>query len=219
MQHAQLASSSQQSLCVVFTTGEWQSLRSACATGRACWRSTICPRCVMSCLSTDRPMHSRVMASCRSDMAGDLAAVPHQMVDELEAALRVKFPPGYTPGLRFMSHLWEPLRAHYRCVARPRDRVDVTRQRMQLPAIFNYAALRTAALSWLCSVTCAGSFLDQPWSVRLPYPTRCAVWAAAVLACCVTCVTPPVCDAAAAAAAGRCACTSSLRSWLQCSGC
>jgi hypothetical protein len=24
------------------------------------------------------------------------------------------FPPGYTPGLRFMSHLWEPLRAHYR---------------------------------------------------------------------------------------------------------
>jgi hypothetical protein len=53
--------------------------------------------------------------ACRSDMTGDLASVPSQMVDQLEAALRVKFPAGYTPGLRFMSHLWEPLRAHYRC--------------------------------------------------------------------------------------------------------
>jgi hypothetical protein len=48
-------------------------------------------------------------------MVGELAPVPGQMVDQLEAALRVKFNPGYTPGLRFMSHLWEPLRAHYRC--------------------------------------------------------------------------------------------------------
>jgi hypothetical protein len=47
-------------------------------------------------------------------MTGDLASVPDQMVDQLEAALRVKFPPGYTPGLRFMSHLWEPLKAHFR---------------------------------------------------------------------------------------------------------
>ncbi|WIA21228.1 hypothetical protein OEZ85_000471 [Tetradesmus obliquus] len=49
-----------------------------------------------------------------SDMTGELAGVPGQLVDQLEAALHVKFPPGYTPGLRFMSHLWEPLRAHYR---------------------------------------------------------------------------------------------------------
>jgi hypothetical protein len=47
-------------------------------------------------------------------MTGDLASTPGQMVDQLETALHVKFPPGYTPGLRFMSHLWEPLRAHYR---------------------------------------------------------------------------------------------------------
>jgi hypothetical protein len=36
-------------------------------------------------------------------------------VRDLEGACRVKFTPGYTPGLGYMSHLWEPLRAEYRC--------------------------------------------------------------------------------------------------------
>jgi hypothetical protein len=39
-----------------------------------------------------------------------------QMVRDLESALKMEFTPGYTPGLRFMSHLWEDLRAHYRFV-------------------------------------------------------------------------------------------------------
>jgi hypothetical protein len=39
-----------------------------------------------------------------------------RMVEELAESLKMKFEPGYTPGLKFMSHLWEPLRAHYRWV-------------------------------------------------------------------------------------------------------
>jgi len=39
---------------------------------------------------------------------------PSRMVDELEAALKVKFPPGYTPNMTFMKHLWEDLRAQHR---------------------------------------------------------------------------------------------------------
>lgn len=47
-------------------------------------------------------------------MTGDMAHFPSVMVSELEEALKVKFPPGYTPGMKFMSHLWEDLRANYR---------------------------------------------------------------------------------------------------------
>lgn len=47
-------------------------------------------------------------------MKGDLARIPGQMVDELQLALNTTFPPGYTPNLPFMSHLWEDLRADYR---------------------------------------------------------------------------------------------------------
>jgi hypothetical protein len=47
-------------------------------------------------------------------MVGDLADIPSQMVDQLQGVLGVTFEPGYNPGLRFMSHLWEPLKAHHR---------------------------------------------------------------------------------------------------------
>jgi hypothetical protein len=47
-------------------------------------------------------------------VAEGLGHVPSQMVSKLEAALGVKFPPGYNPGLAFMSHLWEDLQASYR---------------------------------------------------------------------------------------------------------
>lgn len=40
-------------------------------------------------------------------------------LDDLMAQLDRKYgkslPPGYNPNLRFMSHLWEPLRHMYRC--------------------------------------------------------------------------------------------------------
>lgn len=35
---------------------------------------------------------------------------------------RVIIRPGYTPGLPFMGHLWEPLKWHYRCVYAPTSR-------------------------------------------------------------------------------------------------
>eukprot|EP00879_Flechtneria_rotunda_P002453 GHRR01002650.1.p1 GENE.GHRR01002650.1~~GHRR01002650.1.p1 ORF type:complete len:398 (+),score=48.43 GHRR01002650.1:380-1573(+) len=50
----------------------------------------------------------------RDEMTGELAHIPGQMVDQLEQGLNVKFTPGYTSDLPFMSHLWEDLRAHYR---------------------------------------------------------------------------------------------------------
>ena len=37
------------------------------------------------------------------------------MVSSLEGVFGVELPQGYTPGLRGMFHLWEPLRAIYRC--------------------------------------------------------------------------------------------------------
>ena len=33
-----------------------------------------------------------------------------RFVDEVEAAWGVRFAPGFDPGLRFMAHVWEPLR-------------------------------------------------------------------------------------------------------------
>ena len=39
----------------------------------------------------------------------DRAAVV-QFVDEVEGSWGVRFAPGYDPELRFMAHLWEPLR-------------------------------------------------------------------------------------------------------------
>ena len=43
-------------------------------------------------------------------------AVPGQMVERLERAFGIDLPPGYTPGLVPMQHLWEPLRVMYRWV-------------------------------------------------------------------------------------------------------
>jgi hypothetical protein len=44
------------------------------------------------------------------------------LLDDLEAfmvrmeeELAYRTPDGYTPGLRFITHLWEPLRHMYRC--------------------------------------------------------------------------------------------------------
>jgi hypothetical protein len=49
-------------------------------------------------------------------MTGPLARVPAKMADDLQSVIGMKFPPGHTPGLKFMSHLWEDLRATHRCV-------------------------------------------------------------------------------------------------------
>jgi hypothetical protein len=43
----------------------------------------------------------------------ELAGVPAQMVEQLQQVLGVTFEPGHSQGLRFMSHLWEPLKAAY----------------------------------------------------------------------------------------------------------
>ncbi|KAF8073253.1 NIFU1 [Scenedesmus sp. PABB004] len=51
------------------------------------------------------------------EMVGELAGEPGRMVNALQEALGVAFAPGYTPGLRFMAHLWEPLRASWRPLA------------------------------------------------------------------------------------------------------
>jgi hypothetical protein len=40
---------------------------------------------------------------------GEQAAV-RRFVDRVEAAWGVRFAPGFDPGLRFMAHVWEPLR-------------------------------------------------------------------------------------------------------------
>lgn len=37
-----------------------------------------------------------------------------EMVDELEDCWGFKLQPGYTPGIKFMGHLWEPLKAQWR---------------------------------------------------------------------------------------------------------
>jgi hypothetical protein len=58
-----------------------------------------------------RARHTR---SRREEMVGALARLPGRMVADVEAVLGVKFAPGYTPGLKFMAHLWEPLKAHWR---------------------------------------------------------------------------------------------------------
>jgi len=50
----------------------------------------------------------------------EAAGVKHllvEMVDRLEVEWCYKFPPGYTEGAKFMSHLWEDLKAQYRPLA------------------------------------------------------------------------------------------------------
>jgi hypothetical protein len=46
--------------------------------------------------------------------ADGMGHLPLKCRQQMEAALSITFPPGYTPGLRFMDHLWDRLRAHYR---------------------------------------------------------------------------------------------------------
>eukprot|EP00775_Hariotina_reticulata_P003337 gene3337-3613_t len=46
-----------------------------------------------------------------------LGQVPAQMVAQLEEAWGFNLKSGYTPGLQFMGHLWEPLKAQWRPVA------------------------------------------------------------------------------------------------------
>lgn len=51
----------------------------------------------------------------REDLAHrGLRHVPDQLVEAVEAAWKLKFPPGYNPNISFMAHLWEPLRHHTR---------------------------------------------------------------------------------------------------------
>lgn len=53
-----------------------------------------------------------------SDLAArGLGAEPGRMAAELERIWGHRFAPGRAPGLRFMSHLWEPLRAEWRPLA------------------------------------------------------------------------------------------------------
>ena len=40
--------------------------------------------------------------------------LPDQLVTELEQAWGISFPEGHTPGLPFMSHLWQDINCHYR---------------------------------------------------------------------------------------------------------
>ncbi|KAI8474758.1 MAG: Alpha/Beta hydrolase protein [Monoraphidium minutum] len=49
--------------------------------------------------------------------AAGLKHLLEEMVDALEVAWRHTFPPGYTEGARFMSHLWDDLKVHYRPLA------------------------------------------------------------------------------------------------------
>lgn len=59
-----------------------------------------------------------LLPRCREEMAAEgNAHIPAQMVDELEKTWGVSTPPGYTPGLRFMGHLSEPLKATWRPLA------------------------------------------------------------------------------------------------------
>lgn len=55
---------------------------------------------------------------CREEMADEgLAHIPAQMLDKLEHAWGLVLEPGYTQGLQFMGHLWEPLKAQWRPLA------------------------------------------------------------------------------------------------------
>eukprot|EP00878_Enallax_costatus_P038634 GHUV01044020.1.p1 GENE.GHUV01044020.1~~GHUV01044020.1.p1 ORF type:complete len:508 (+),score=121.93 GHUV01044020.1:228-1751(+) len=40
-----------------------------------------------------------------------------QMIEQLDDLWGLNLEPGYTPGLKFMGHLWEPLKAHWRPLA------------------------------------------------------------------------------------------------------
>jgi hypothetical protein len=46
--------------------------------------------------------------------AEGLAGLIPDLVTRMEDALNIKFPPGYTPGLKFLDHLWDELHVHYR---------------------------------------------------------------------------------------------------------
>jgi hypothetical protein len=46
-----------------------------------------------------------------------LRDVPGTMLRQLEAVWGLVLEPGYTPGLQFMGHLWEPVKAHWRPLA------------------------------------------------------------------------------------------------------
>lgn len=39
---------------------------------------------------------------------------PLALVEEVETAWGLQLQPGYNPDLSYMSHLWQPLRCHYR---------------------------------------------------------------------------------------------------------
>jgi hypothetical protein len=55
---------------------------------------------------------------CRQEMQDDgLGHVPAEMLNRLEEAWGLVLKPGYTPGLQFMGHLWEPLKAQWRPLA------------------------------------------------------------------------------------------------------
>lgn len=59
-----------------------------------------------------------LLSFCREQLAAiGLGHLPGEMTSEFEDCFDVKFPPGYNPGLKFMSHLWEDLRVCWRPLA------------------------------------------------------------------------------------------------------
>jgi hypothetical protein len=54
--------------------------------------------------------------SCSGEMEAEgLDSELEDIMVQLEAKYGRRLQPGYNPSLRFMSHLWEPLRHMYRC--------------------------------------------------------------------------------------------------------
>lgn len=63
-------------------------------------------------------MHTFLPRSCRGEMEAE-GLIPEldDLMLQLERHYNRRLPEGYNPNLRFMSHLWEPLRHIYRCWA------------------------------------------------------------------------------------------------------
>lgn len=56
--------------------------------------------------------------SCSGEMEAEgMGAELEDIMVQLESKYGWRLQPGYNPSLRFMSHLWEPLRHMYRCEA------------------------------------------------------------------------------------------------------
>lgn len=70
---------------------------------------------IASCQSSDNQIRNLPFFLCRDELKSKgQGHFLSQMVDDLEACWSLRLEPGYTPGLRFMGHLWEPLKAQWR---------------------------------------------------------------------------------------------------------